>query len=302
MSPTQPQPPRCRRPASAVSITTLSVQPQEFAAYAKKLLADAPASVISTSGMDTELLQYMEWEDHAVPNLDNLASFSAGCTARQRNGGGGRIRVGRTGTFIALDLLARRLQDCQERQEVSVYETVLQLRALSGGHGADQELLYSKKSRLSTIKLFNYCYSIMSTTMNSRTVVDKTTESYYISYRRNLLAVGVMWAIFVVCLAIINVVVVAQPQWIGDTSSSPGVGFFGLIRYCQLYQTGTNLVCDGRLDDFSTILNDAFRAATVMSGLAALLALTTIVLMILFFFVRTPEWGVSDLRHCAGCY
>uniref|UniRef100_A0A1I8FNT5 Lipoma HMGIC fusion partner-like 3 protein n=1 Tax=Macrostomum lignano TaxID=282301 RepID=A0A1I8FNT5_9PLAT len=111
----------------------------------------------------------------------------------------------------------------------------------------------------------------MSTTMNSRTVVDKTTESYYISYRRNLLAVGVMWAIFVVCLAIINVVVVAQPQWIGDTSSSPGVGFFGLIRYCQLYQTGTNLVCDGRLDDFSTILNDAFRAATVMSGLFSLL-------------------------------
>uniref|UniRef100_A0A1I8FN82 protein-tyrosine-phosphatase n=1 Tax=Macrostomum lignano TaxID=282301 RepID=A0A1I8FN82_9PLAT len=52
----------------------------------------------------------------------------------QRNGGGGRIvlhcsaGVGRTGTFIALDLLAPRLQDCQERQEVSVYETVLQLR------------------------------------------------------------------------------------------------------------------------------------------------------------------------------
>ncbi|PAA46512.1 hypothetical protein BOX15_Mlig022628g1, partial [Macrostomum lignano] len=160
------------------------------------------------------------------------------------------------------------------------------------------------------IKLFNYCYSTMSTTMNSRTVVDKTTESYYISYRRNLLAVGVMWAIFVVCLAIINVVVVAQPQWIGDTSSSPGVGFFGLIRYCQLYQTGTNLVCDGRLDDFSTILNDAFRAATVMSGLAALLALTTIVLMILFFFVRTPEWvfricgtvlAVTCLFSLLGC-
>uniref|UniRef100_A0A1I8IH12 Lipoma HMGIC fusion partner-like 3 protein n=1 Tax=Macrostomum lignano TaxID=282301 RepID=A0A1I8IH12_9PLAT len=147
----------------------------------------------------------------------------------------------------------------------------------------------------------------MSTTMNSRTVVDKTTESYYISYRRNLLAVGVMWAIFV---PLSIVVVVAQPQWIGDTSSSPGVGFFGLIRYCQLYQTGTNLVCDGRLDDFSTILNDAFRAATVMSGLAALLALTTIVLMILFFFVRTPEWvfricgtvlAVTCLFSLLGC-
>ncbi|PAA81091.1 hypothetical protein BOX15_Mlig029524g2, partial [Macrostomum lignano] len=86
------------------------------------------------SGMDTELLQYMEWEDHAVPNLDNLAEFLGRVHRSQRNGGGGRIvlhcsaGVGRTGTFIALDLLARRLQDCQERQEVSVYETVLQLR------------------------------------------------------------------------------------------------------------------------------------------------------------------------------
>uniref|UniRef100_A0A1I8F1L5 Protein-tyrosine-phosphatase n=1 Tax=Macrostomum lignano TaxID=282301 RepID=A0A1I8F1L5_9PLAT len=77
---------------------------------------------------------YMEWEDHAVPNLDNLAEFLGRVHRSQRNGGGGRIvlhcsaGVGRTGTFIALDLLARRLQDCQERQEVSVYETVLQLR------------------------------------------------------------------------------------------------------------------------------------------------------------------------------
>lgn len=130
----------------------------------------------------------------------------------------------------------------------------------------------------------------MSATLASRTIVDKTTESYYQNYRRNLLAVGVMWAIFVVCLAIINVVVVAQPQWIGDTTSSPGVGFFGLIRYCQLYPTGSSLLCDGRLDDFSSILNDAFRAATVLSGLAALFALVTIVLMILFFFVSAPEW------------
>uniref|UniRef100_A0A1I8IGN3 protein-tyrosine-phosphatase n=1 Tax=Macrostomum lignano TaxID=282301 RepID=A0A1I8IGN3_9PLAT len=177
MSPTQPQPPPLSPPSIApVSITTAL----EFAAYAKKLLADAAASVIRqyslmkqaaieqtksfstegraencgsyivrklrlmpntddktdapASGMDTELLQYMEWEDHAVPNLDNLAEFLGRVHRSQRNGGGGRIvlhcsaGVGRTGTFIALDLLARRLQDCQERQEVSVYETVLQLR------------------------------------------------------------------------------------------------------------------------------------------------------------------------------
>uniref|UniRef100_A0A1I8F4D2 Ion_trans domain-containing protein n=1 Tax=Macrostomum lignano TaxID=282301 RepID=A0A1I8F4D2_9PLAT len=108
--------------------------------------------------------------------------------------------------------------------------------------------------------------------------------------------VGVMWAIFVVCrLAIINVVVVAQPQWIGDTEfESGGLGFFGLIRLLPAVPDWHQCCLRRSAGRFlATILNDAFRAATVMSGLAALLALTTIVLMILFFFVRTPEWACS---------
>jgi len=38
---------------------------------------------------------------------------------------------------------------------------------------------------------------------------------------------GLSWALFTLCFLIINIIIFASPQWIGDTLSSPGVGYVG---------------------------------------------------------------------------
>ncbi|XP_009976504.1 PREDICTED: lipoma HMGIC fusion partner-like 4 protein, partial [Tauraco erythrolophus] len=49
---------------------------------------------------------------------------------------------------------------------------------------------------------------------------------------RNSRAIGVLWAIFTICFAIINVVVFIQPYWVGDSVNTPKPGYFGLFHYC----------------------------------------------------------------------
>ncbi|OQV21703.1 Lipoma HMGIC fusion partner-like 3 protein [Hypsibius exemplaris] len=111
-------------------------------------------------------------------------------------------------------------------------------------------------------------------------------QIYHSSYARNAKAIGVLWAIFTVCFAIINIVAFVQPQWIGDTLMSPGTGHFGLYRYCRWNGLGTELSCDGTLNDFSTIPSHAWRASTVFIGISALIILLCICAMILFFFLH----------------
>ncbi|XP_064632228.1 LHFPL tetraspan subfamily member 3 protein-like isoform X3 [Lineus longissimus] len=115
----------------------------------------------------------------------------------------------------------------------------------------------------------------------------ETTKIYHTNYVRNSRAVGVMWGVFTICFAIINIVVFIQPQWIGDTPSSPGTGYFGLFEYCELFQTGQDLICNGRFDDFSSILSGTFKAAAFLIGFSALLILICICCMLLFLFMNT---------------
>ena len=114
----------------------------------------------------------------------------------------------------------------------------------------------------------------------------ETTRVYYTNYVRNSRAVGVMWGVFTICFAIINIVVFIQPQWIGDTDTSPGTGYFGLYEYCELYQSGTSLYCTGRFDDFDTIISPYFKAASFFIGFSALLILICVCCMLLFFFMN----------------
>ena len=114
----------------------------------------------------------------------------------------------------------------------------------------------------------------------------ETTRIYYTNYVRNSRAVGVMWGVFTICFAIINIVVFIQPQWIGDTDTSPGTGYFGLYEYCELYQSGTTLYCTGRFDDFDTIISPYFKAASFFIGFSALLILICVCCMLLFFFMN----------------
>ena len=114
-------------------------------------------------------------------------------------------------------------------------------------------------------------------------------------YSRNSRAIGVLWAVFSLCFAIINAVVFVQPQWLGDTVTSRGTGYFGLWRSCRLLQDGQDLICEGRLDDFSTIQTPAFLAATVFMGLSVCISSLCVLAMVLFFFMHS-----STVFHVCG--
>ncbi len=126
-------------------------------------------------------------------------------------------------------------------------------------------------------------------------------------YARNSKAIGVLWAVFSLCFAIINMVVFVQPQWLGDTATSRGTGYFGLWRSCRLLQDGQDLICEGRLDDWIGLGGSgpasgsiaqfpaAFRAATVFVGLSVAISSLVVVTMVLFFFMHS-----STVFHVCG--
>jgi len=131
--------------------------------------------------------------------------------------------------------------------------------------------------------------------MDSKYEYSEQSHLYTSSFVRNSKAIAVLWGIFTICFAIIDIVVFVQPQWLGDTSQSQGSGYFGLWKYCRLLQDGQDLLCDGRLDDFNTILTAAFRAATVFVGLSVIFILLCICCFLLFFFFRS-----STVFHVCG--
>lgn len=105
---------------------------------------------------------------------------------------------------------------------------------------------------------------------------------------RNSRAIGVLWAIFTICFAIINVVVFIQPYWVGDSVSTPKPGYFGLFHYCVgSGLAGRELTCRGSFTDFSTIPSGAFKAAAFFVLLSMVLILGCITCFALFFFCNT---------------
>ena len=104
-----------------------------------------------------------------------------------------------------------------------------------------------------------------------------------------------VYRVFTFCFAIIDVVVFIQPQWIGDTVESKGTGYFGLWKHCFLVQGGQEIICKGQLEDFSTILNPAFRAATVFVGLSVVVIVLCLCAMLFFFF-----FSPSTVFHICG--
>ena len=117
----------------------------------------------------------------------------------------------------------------------------------------------------------------------------ETTRLYYTNYIRNSWAVGVMWGIFTICFAIINIVVFIQPQWIGDTDDSPGTGYFGLYEHCELFESGQKLNCRGGFNAFSSILSVGFKVAAVFIGISVIVILICVCCMLLFFFMRSSK-------------
>ncbi|XP_076132969.1 LHFPL tetraspan subfamily member 5b [Alosa pseudoharengus] len=115
----------------------------------------------------------------------------------------------------------------------------------------------------------------------------EAAKIYHTNYVRNARAIGVLWAVFTMCFAIITVVVFIQPYWIGDSVTTPQAGYFGLFHYCIGNPLTSELICKGSVLDFASIPSAAFRTALFFVGTSMLLIVGSIVCLSLFWFFST---------------
>ncbi|KPP65039.1 lipoma HMGIC fusion partner-like 3 protein-like [Scleropages formosus] len=115
----------------------------------------------------------------------------------------------------------------------------------------------------------------------------EAAKIYQTNYVRNSRAIGVLWAIFTILFAIVNVVCFIQPYWIGDGVDTPQAGYFGLFHYCIGNGLSRELTCQGSFTEFSTIPSGAFKAASFFIGTSMMLVITCIGCFLLFFFCST---------------
>ena len=76
-----------------------------------------------------------------------------------------------------------------------------------------------------------------------------------------------------------------SPDSTSYARGSPGVGFVGLYKLCEFVSFGNQRICDGKFQEFSTILTDAFRASTFFIGVSCLVIFLCILLFLLFFCI-----------------
>ena len=98
--------------------------------------------------------------------------------------------------------------------------------------------------------------------------------------------ISFIWILLTACFSILNIFIFVQPQWIGDTLSSPRAGHFGLYSYCTSTITDYQFNCQGTWTNFETILNVPFAVATFSVGLSVLLILFCLAMFTLFLFLR----------------
>ncbi|KAK6177146.1 hypothetical protein SNE40_015307 [Patella caerulea] len=114
----------------------------------------------------------------------------------------------------------------------------------------------------------------------------ETAKIYHFRYMREYRAVAVLWGLLSIIWCILNLVAFVQPQWIGDSPTSPGYGHLGVYQHC-FPDTGRGIyTCSGSFVDFKSILNDSFRASTFFVGVSALLMLIVVAALLLFFCFR----------------
>uniref|UniRef100_A0A914WT22 Uncharacterized protein n=1 Tax=Plectus sambesii TaxID=2011161 RepID=A0A914WT22_9BILA len=110
------------------------------------------------------------------------------------------------------------------------------------------------------------------------------------SYVRNSRAVGLLWVILSVCFAVINVLVVIQPHWLGSAGESQGRGYFGLYQYCIKASDATDFAdvsadtagCRSLMFNFNDIISTPFKIATIFIMVSAILILLSVACMLLF--------------------
>jgi len=116
-------------------------------------------------------------------------------------------------------------------------------------------------------------------------ITETETRRYYKNYLHHAHAVGITWALLTCCFLIINIIVFAEDQWIGDTYETPGAGWVGLYTVCELVNSGREEICEGHFQNFNSILMGSFKAATFFIGVSVLLIFLCILLFVLFLFI-----------------
>ena len=102
-----------------------------------------------------------------------------------------------------------------------------------------------------------------------------TVQLLTTKYLRHSKSVAILWGIFTLCSAILNIVVFLQEEWVGHTQSSKSPGHFGLWRFCTILAESNggsgsfaesvaglepeSVRCVGRLDNFASILSPGMK-------------------------------------------
>ena len=113
---------------------------------------------------------------------------------------------------------------------------------------------------------------------------EQAAHIYHTNYVRNARAVGAIWIVFTITLAVIIMVVFIQPYWLGDSVNTLQAGYFGLFHYCIGNALTTELTCKGSMFDSGSIPSGAFKTAMMFVGISMLLIVSSIVSLGLFFF------------------
>ncbi|XP_061665055.1 LHFPL tetraspan subfamily member 3 protein [Syngnathoides biaculeatus] len=111
---------------------------------------------------------------------------------------------------------------------------------------------------------------------------------YQTEFVRSARAVGVLWAVCTLCFAVIQVVILVQPSWIGTadilhpgTGPAPPSGTLGLFEVC-LESDRPVPDCRGRLSSLSPL--PSFQSVAVLVGVSLWAVWTSVVCLCLFRF------------------
>ncbi len=140
-------------------------------------------------------------------------------------------------------------------------------------------------------------------------------QTVHTNYVRNSRAIAVLWCVFTICFAIINIIVFVQP-WLATTHQTKE-GYLGLYESCYFdiqsfeiissskstIRTERNIICDGEWTDFSTAVNAVSTFFVGFSALNNLICIATFLVLFLFinpavlFVICGVLQLISSKRH-----
>ncbi|XP_077936974.1 LHFPL tetraspan subfamily member 3 protein isoform X3 [Gasterosteus aculeatus] len=123
---------------------------------------------------------------------------------------------------------------------------------------------------------------------------------YQTEFVRSARAVGVLWAVCSLCLAIIQVVVLVQPSWVGTRETQhlggagpvPASGTLGLFEVC-VESDWPVLDCRGGLSSLSPL--PSFQSVAMLVGVSVWAVWTSVLCLCLFRFCS----GATVYKICA---